>query len=57
MNIDKLVDVAITVVLAVALTVNLDRFTWQVHLATLRLLKASQTSTWGSPRFFNGKNQ
>lgn len=56
MNLDKLVGVAVTIVLVMALTENLDRFTWQVHLATLRLVKASQTSTWGSPRIFDGKN-
>lgn len=56
MNLDKLIGVGVTIVLVMALTGNLNRFTWQVHLATLKLLKASQTSTWGSPRIFDGKN-
>lgn len=56
MNLDNLVGVAVAIVLAMALTGNLDRFTWKVHLATLRIVKASQTSTWGSPRIFDGEN-
>ncbi|MGZ3744724.1 MAG: hypothetical protein ACXWRE_06305 [Pseudobdellovibrionaceae bacterium] len=46
---EKLTEFAIAVVLAVALTGNLDKFTYQVHLATLKLLKESQASRWGSP--------
>ncbi|MGZ6442264.1 MAG: hypothetical protein ACXWRU_19565 [Pseudobdellovibrionaceae bacterium] len=49
---EKLTEFAIAVVLAVALTGNLDKFTDQVHLATLKLLKESQASRWGSPRLF-----
>ncbi|MGZ3806188.1 MAG: hypothetical protein ACXVB4_18385 [Pseudobdellovibrionaceae bacterium] len=49
---EKLTEFAIAVVLAVALTGNLDKFTYEVHIATLKLLKESQASKWGSPRFF-----
>jgi hypothetical protein len=46
---EKLAELAVAVVLAVALTGNLDRFTTEVRIATLKLMKASQTSNWGSP--------
>ncbi|WP_413289241.1 hypothetical protein [Bdellovibrio sp. HCB337] len=51
MGFEKLVNFAVTVVLAVALTGNLEKFTWQVQLATLKILKASQTTSWGTPSF------
>jgi len=49
---EKLADFAVIVVLAVALTGNLDKFTLQVQLAALKVLKELQSSNWGSPRFF-----
>lgn len=49
---EKLTEFAIAVVLVVALTGNLDKFTYHVRLVTQRLLKESQASQWGSPRFF-----
>jgi len=56
MNLDKLIGVGCAICFVMALSVKLYRFTWKVHLAKLKLLKASQTSTWGSPRIFDGKN-
>lgn len=54
---EKLAEFAVIVVLAVALTANLDKFTLQVQLATLKVLKESQSSNWGSPRFFSSKQK
>ena len=56
MNLDKLVSFSVAVVLAAALTGNLEKFTWQVQLATLKVIKESQASNWGSPRFFEREN-
>jgi hypothetical protein len=50
---EKLTEFAIAVVLAVVLTGNIDKFTNEVRVATLKLLKASQTSNWGSPQIFS----
>lgn len=53
---EKLAEFAVVVVLAMALSGNLDKFTYQVQLATLKIMKESQASKWGSPRFFDRKN-
>jgi len=50
---EKLAEFAVIVVLAVALSGHLEKFTLQVQLATLKILKESQSSNWGSPRFFS----
>ncbi len=47
---EKLTEYALAVALAVVLTGNLDKFTNEVRIATLKLMKASQASNWGSPR-------
>lgn len=52
MNLDKLTDFAIAVVIAAALTGNLPGFHKWVQVQTAELLYASRTSTWGSPVFF-----
>jgi hypothetical protein len=57
MNLEKLVSFSLAVVLAAALTGNLEKFTGQVQLATLKLIRESQTSHWGSPRFFERKTK
>lgn len=51
MNIEKLVNFSVAVALAAALVRNLDNFTHQVRLATLKVAYESQTSAGGSPRF------
>ena len=53
MNIDKLTDFAIAVVITAALAGNLDSFTKWVYVARANLLYESRTETWGSPIFFN----
>ncbi len=53
---EKLVDFAVVVVLAAALMGNLDKFTRQVQIATIKLAHESRASNWGSPRFFKEKN-
>lgn len=53
MNLDRLVDFAITVVLAVALTGNLDKFTRFIQLQTMKLAYESRASNWGRPPMVN----
>ena len=55
MNLEKLINFSLAVALVAACSGRIDQFTWQVRLATLKVLKASQTSTWGSPRFLNNQ--
>lgn len=51
MNLEKLINFGVAVAIVAACAGRLDQFTWQVRLATFKVLKASQTSTWGSPKF------
>ena len=52
MNLGKLADFAIGIVLTAAVMGNLDRLnSWVIH-AQAKLLYESRTSTWGSPYFF-----
>ena len=52
MDLSKLAGFATSVVIAIALTGNLDKFTRMVQLETLKLLKESQASNWGNPSIF-----
>lgn len=52
MNLDKLTDFAIAVIIVAALTGNLPAFNKWVQVQTAKVLYASRTSTWGSPVFF-----
>lgn len=51
MNLEKFINFGVAVVVVAACAGQLDQLTWQVRLATFKVLKASQTSTWGSPKF------
>lgn len=52
MNLDKLTDFAIGIVIAAALSGNLPTFTKWVQIQTAKVLWESRSSTWGSPLFF-----
>ena len=52
MNFDKLYAWALGVVLAFAAAGRLDTLQVWIWKAQARVLYESQTSTWGSPRFF-----
>lgn len=52
MNLDKLTDFAIGVVIAAALSGNLPEFTKWVQIQTAKILWQSRSSNWGSPLFF-----
>ena len=52
MNLDKLGQVAATVVIAAAVAGHLDLLNRWVQVATAKLVWESRTSTWGSPIFF-----
>tara|TARA_B110001454_G_scaffold219195_1_gene251369 strand:- start:10111 stop:10329 length:219 start_codon:yes stop_codon:yes gene_type:complete len=52
MNLDKLITIAAGVVLALSLTVNLDKIQTLIWRAQAKLIYGSRTETWGSPRFF-----
>ncbi len=52
MNLDKLITIAAGVVLALSLTVNLDKIQTLIWRAQAKLIYESRTETWGSPRFF-----
>jgi hypothetical protein len=52
MKLDSLIDFAITVVIAAAISGHLPDFTKWVQVQTAKVLYASRTATWGSPLFF-----
>lgn len=52
MKFDKLIDFAIAIVIAAALSGHLPDFTQWVQVQTAKILYASRTSTWVSPTFF-----
>ena len=56
MNLDKLITIAAGVVLALSLTVNLDKIQTLIWRAQAKLIYESRTETWGSPRFFLPKS-
>lgn len=55
MNLDKLFEWVIVVVIGFALTGNLDKLTYWVYRAQAKVLYQSRSSAWGSPSIFNGK--
>lgn len=52
MNLDKLITIAAGIVLALSLTMNLDKIQTMIWRAQAKLIYESRTETWGSPRFF-----
>lgn len=56
MNLDKLTDFAMGVVIVAALTGTLPIFNKWIHLQMAKILYESRTSTWGSPVFFQDHN-
>ena len=52
MNLDKLITISVGVVLALSLTMNLDKIQTLVWRAQAKLIYESRTETWGTPRFF-----
>ena len=52
MNLEKIGQLAATVVVAAAITGHLDKMNHWVQVATAKVVWESRTSTWGSPRFF-----
>lgn len=52
LNLSRLADFAIMVVIASAIAGNLNSFNRWVHKHTIELLWASRTATWGSPHFW-----
>jgi hypothetical protein len=57
MNLDRLWDFVIPVVMGFAITGNLDQIQRWVWMAQARLVYESRTETWGSPRFFESQAQ
>ena len=53
MNLDKLIAIAAGVVLALSLTMNLDKIQTLIWRAQAKLIYESRTETWGNPRFFS----
>ena len=52
MNLGKLGDFAIGIVIAAAIAGNLDTLNRWVQVATAKVLWESRASNWGSPRFW-----
>ena len=50
--IEKLMPLAVSVVLMAAATGNIDRLQMWVWKAQAKVIQESRTSNWGSPRFF-----
>ena len=57
MNLGKLTDFAIGVVMIAAVLGNLDRLQIWVINAQSQLLYESRTETWGSPYFFKDRKK
>ena len=55
MNFDSLTRWIFPIVIAAAVSGNLQSLQAQIRKAQLKLIKASQTEAWGSPRFFVGR--
>lgn len=56
MNISKLADAALIVILTAAALGHLPRFVQTVRVAQLQLIKDSQASKWGRPMLLPVKN-
>lgn len=54
MNIDKLATWGMGIIIAAALTGQLDRLQLLIWKAQSKVIYESRTETWGSPRFFDG---
>lgn len=52
MNFDKLFSWIVPLVIAAAITGNIDSLQRWIWTAQAKTIIASRTSTWGSPRFF-----
>tara|TARA_B110001454_G_C12723306_1_gene436457 strand:- start:59395 stop:59568 length:174 start_codon:yes stop_codon:yes gene_type:complete len=52
MNLDKLITISVGVVVALSVTMNLDKIQTLIWRAQAKLIYESRTETWGSPRFF-----
>lgn len=52
MNLDKLFEWIIIVVIGFAVTGNLDKLTYWVYQAQAKVIFESRASTWGNPSIF-----
>lgn len=52
MNLDKLITIFVGVVIALSVTMNLDKIQTAIWRTQAKLIYESRTETWGSPRFF-----
>lgn len=52
MGIEKVINFAVTVVMAVALAGQLPKFTRMIQKAQVQLLWESRASNWGNPNIF-----
>lgn len=57
MNLDKLIAISVGAVIALSLTMNLDKVQTFIWRAQAKLIYESRTKTWGSPRFFPTNQQ
>lgn len=53
MNLDKLFEWIIVIVLTCAATGNLDNLTAWIHRSQAKLIHESRASSWGSPSIFS----
>jgi large-conductance mechanosensitive channel len=49
MGLENVIKLAVTIVMAAALTGQLPRLTNEIRLAQIKILRESQASRWGSP--------
>lgn len=49
MGLDNIIKIAVSLTVAAALTGHLSETIRAIHVAQIKLLKASQASKWGSP--------
>ena len=53
MNLDKIFEWVIVIVIGFSITGNLDKLTHWIYKAQAKLMIESRTSSWGSPTIFN----
>lgn len=52
MNLDKLITISVGVIIALSVTMNLDKIQTLIWRVQANLIYESRTESWGSPRFF-----
>ena len=55
MNLDKLFEWVVIIVIGFAMTGNLEKLTQLIYVAQAKVIYESRASSWGSPSIFKNK--